>query len=84
MTTWRKLITEVLADNEKFDDLTISIDDGELDREFDNGYGGSNGAPFTAWSKDRVFFPLVYDGAEWVGSVPRNPCGLRMFHQGGE
>lgn len=29
--------------------------------------------PFTLWTKNRVYFPAVYDGDEWVHSVPRHP-----------
>lgn len=84
MATWRELITETAERvGDKFEDLTISIAEGELDREFDDGYGHSEGAPFTAWSKDFVYFPLCYDGSEWVGVVPRNPCDIKSEHQGG-
>jgi hypothetical protein len=30
-----------------------------------------------------VYFPACYDGAEWVGSVSRNPDGKATRHQGG-
>ena len=31
--------------------------------------------PFTVWTKDRVYFPVVYSStSRWVESVPRNPC----------
>ena len=56
---------------------------GTLDVAFDAGYGSSHGPQFTAWTADRVYFPVVYDGAEWVGSVPRNPCGQATEHVGG-
>lgn len=55
-----------------------------LDREFDNGYGGAEGMPFTLWTEERVYFPVVYDGAEWVASVPRNPCDEATDHVGGQ
>ena len=83
ITTWRKAITEALQDGDSFDQLTIKIDPGELDREFDMGFGHEEGNPFTAWSKNWVYFPICYDGSEWVGSVPRNPCDIKMRHQGG-
>lgn len=40
----------------------------------DSGYGGFEGATFTAWTTSRVYFWVEYDGAQWVDSVPRNPC----------
>ena len=45
---------------------------------------GSEGKPFTIWTANTVYFPVVYDGAEWVGSVSRNPDGKPTDHQGGE
>lgn len=81
MATWRELITDGLRDGDTFESLIISIDEGELDREFDNGYGLPEGAPFTAWSDSWVYFPEEYDGAEHVGSAPRNPCELKLAHQ---
>lgn len=44
-----------------------------LDAEFDAGYGGEEGVPFLAWSADRIYFPVEYDGSERVDSLPRNP-----------
>lgn len=83
-TTWRELLTEAAAANgEAFEALTIAIDEGELDRVFDAGYGGVEGAPFTAWSPVWVYFPVCYDGSESVGMAPRDPSSVRMEHQGG-
>lgn len=85
MTTWRELLIEKCKENnDDFNKLIISIECGGLDAEFDCGYGGSEGSPFTAWSDNFVYFPVVYDGAEWVGSVPRNPCDIKTSHLGGE
>lgn len=52
----------------------------ELDREFFDGFGGAEGAPFTIWTRTRVYFPTEYDGSEWVSSVPRNPCDEVIQH----
>lgn len=54
-------------------------------KEFDEGFGGDieDAEPFTAWSQTRVFFPVVYDGSLWVGSVPRDPCDEVTEFQGG-
>jgi hypothetical protein len=54
-----------------------------LDVDFDAGYGSPHGPRFTAWTTQRVYFPVVYDGAEWVGSAPRNPCDEATEHVGG-
>lgn len=57
-----------------------------LDVEFDSGYGTEEGCAFTVWTHDWVYFPICYDGAEWVGSVPRHPYtpgAGPLRHQGG-
>lgn len=82
-TTWRKLIDkarELARDNSAVEGCTLT--QAELDVEFDDGYGGAEGEPFTMWTLFRVYFPVVYDGSEWVGSVPRNPCDEATVHQG--
>lgn len=85
-TTWRKQILHEMEERREswgtVESCTLS--DEELDVEFDAGYGGANGKPFTLWTDDRVYFPAVYDGAEWVASVPRNPNEEATAHVGGE
>ena len=62
----------------------VPIDHPVFDREFDGGYGGSEGCHFTAWGHKYVYFPAVYDGSEWMSFVPRNPCLQATSHIGGE
>jgi hypothetical protein len=70
---------------ELFEDIESStLTDEQLDTKFDNGYGGSQGCAFTVWTKNHVYFPAVYDGAEWVAYVPRHPNGEATSHVGGE
>ena len=84
MNTWRKEFKEALEQTgDSFDDLVSTMSDEDWDREFDAGYGSVQGCDFTAWSKDWVYFPICYDGSEWVGFAPRNPCDRAMGHQGG-
>ena len=85
-TTWRKLLVGAMEETkDSFADIESStLTEGELDTEFDNGYGLSEGVPFTVWTKNHVYFPAVYDGAEWVAAVPRNPNGHATNHVGGE
>ena len=80
METWRQLI-----DDARGDDVIIActLSDEELDIEFDAGFGGPEGKPFTAWSENYVYFPVVYDGAESVSCAPRNPCDEPTGHVGG-
>lgn len=86
MTTWRKLIEpELEYKGETWEDVVSHTfeDEYELDVEFDDGFGANNGVPFTLWTHNRVYFPICYDGSEWVGSVSRNPDGKPTAHQGG-
>ena len=85
ITTWRKAIESALAEQgETFQDIIhCTLSDAELDVEFYCGYGSEEGDPFTAWTEKNVYFPIGYDGAEWVGHAPRHPCDIAMRHQGG-
>lgn len=85
MTTWRKEIERALFENneEWASIVSCTLSDKELDCEFDSGYGGVNGKNFTLWTKNHVYFPCSYDGAEWCDSVPRNPNGKKTCHKGG-
>jgi hypothetical protein len=85
MTTWRaELLEERHNHDESFKDIESStLSEDELDREFDSGFGGTEGRPFTVWTKGRVYFPGCYDGLEWVDSVSRHPDGISTNHVGG-
>jgi hypothetical protein len=85
MTTWRAEITETMAEHGEtlVDVLHTTLSESDLDVEFDSGYGGTSGKPFTLWTKTRVYFPIQYYGSEWVGSAPRNPSDEALEHQGG-
>lgn len=84
ITSWYEMLKEdAESDGEDFDSLVFSCSIEELKKPFDSSYGGTEGSPFTAWGKDWVYFPICYDGAEWIGHAPRNPCEISMFHQGG-
>lgn len=64
--------------------LRCTLSEAEMEETFSDGFGGHEGKAFTLWTEKRVYFPLVYDGSEWVGSAPRDPCDEAMEHQGGE
>lgn len=76
--TWRKLLEARGA--------TVFVEISPvwevLDKEFDAGYGGPEGPEFLAWTTTHVWFPVVYDGAESVGSAPRNPVSEGQEHVG--
>lgn len=87
MKTWADLIREEMKDKrDESPTVHAVIDGGNLEsfhEKFDSGYGVSKGRLFTLWTEKRVYFPVCYDGAEWVGSVPRNPCLETTEHFGG-
>ena len=85
ITTWRKEITRVMIENEDKDinNYICTLTEAELDVEFDAGYGGEKGLPFTLWTTLHVYFPICYDGSEWCGAVARNPDKNPTWHQGG-
>lgn len=85
MKTWKKLLTEELEFNgETFDDIeSITLTEEQLLKSFDSGYGVPEGEPFTAWTAKHVYFPVQYDGSEWVTSVSRHPDGKPTGHIGG-
>ena len=85
-TNWKQEIMEEMSrQDERWPSViacTLSTD--ELEYTFNRGFGGSEGRPFTLWTKGRVYFPVVYDGAEWAASVPRWPTMAKTNHVGGE
>ena len=85
MSTWKALITEELQlQGESWDDIvSITLTEDELNKEFDDSFGIAEGKPFTAWTARRVYFPVCYDGSEWVESVSRDPDGQPTNHCGG-
>ena len=84
MATWFDLLKEAMEeDGEDFASMICTMDEAGLKKEFDDGFGNVEGAPFTAWGANWVYFPICYDGSEWVGHAPRNPCDIAMKHQGG-
>lgn len=84
---WKDALhAEVSENKDDWDLLVHTMTKNEFEREFDGGYGGAEGCPFTAWTDNFVYFPVQYDGAEWVGSVPRHPnntLGPATNHVGG-
>lgn len=84
MSNWYDMLERKMKlTGDSFENKICTLSDYELKRYFDNGYGGAEGSPFTAWGEKYVYFPLQYDGAEWIGIAPRDPCDISMTHQGG-
>lgn len=85
MKSWNSMLKNEFEQNgDDFSKMKTTLNTEDLNREFDTGFGASVGDPFTAWGERYVYFPVVYDGSEWVGSAPRNPCDTVTNHQGGQ
>lgn len=84
MNWWNELKELMESDGEDFSKMVCTLTEEQMKVEFDDGYGSSEGQPFTAWGEKWVYFPIVYDGSEWIGHAPRNPCSISMSHQGGQ
>ena len=84
MTNWHKMISQVLENNgESWDDVeSNTMSEEDMLEEFNDEYGSVNGCPFTIWTKKSVYFPVCYNGAEWVDHVSRNPDGRPTNHVG--
>jgi len=65
----------------KKDQLKLAL--AKLDRNFDGGFGGTEGDPFWAWGKKNVYFCAEYDGSEWVTCIPIKPSKGEPHHIGG-
>jgi len=86
MCNWKSMIEEEFNFYGDTWDCVVShtFEGSEMEDVFDCGWGLSEGVRFTLWTHNRVYFPVCYDGAEWVGSVSRHPDGKATAHQGGE
>ena len=83
--TWREALeAERKSSGDSSEIVAVAPTEEVLDVVFDGGYGGSQGENVLVWTKKRVYFPVVYDGAEWMGSAPRNPTKSGQRHVGGE
>jgi len=84
-TSWQELLVQAMSDQGDTlqDIVACTLSDREMAKKFNSGYGGTEGAPFTLWTAKAVYFPVQYDGAEWVGSASRHPDGVPTQHQGG-
>ena len=85
MSNWKKhLLFAMLSRGETLEDIEANtMTEEEMTKEFDHRSAGIEGTPFTVWTAKTVYFPVCYDGEEWVGSVSRNPDGKPTDHQGG-
>lgn len=84
MTTWlEELAVAMYSAEDAGPVVALAPDEATFDVEFDPNYGGTEGRSVLAWTATRVYFPVCYDGAEWLGSAPRNPVAEGQPHEGG-
>lgn len=84
MVSWFVMLKEAMErDGENFERRICTLDEEALKKEWNMAWCEPQGQAFTAWGERWVYFPLCYDGSEWVGHAPRNPCEIAMQHQGG-
>ncbi len=85
MTSWKAELQKTMSTRgETLADIeATTLTEEEMARAFDERCGFVEGAAFTAWAATTVYFPVVYDGFESVGSVSRHPDGKPTRHQGG-
>lgn len=83
-TTWRQ---ELAAAQRRADDqneiIAYAPDAAAFVVEFDSSYGSPKGPDVLAWTETRVYFPVTYDGSEWMESAPRHPTTEGQEHIGG-
>jgi hypothetical protein len=86
MTKWKTLLEICMNEHgEKLNDvISYAPTEGKwLDYYFDDDSNVIEGESFTVWTKSRVYFPVQYNGCEWVESVSKNPDGKPTHHIGG-
>lgn len=83
MATWRDKLSKQFEEvGDSWENVVhIAPHASVLDEEFYDGYGGAEGPSFTVWTSTYVYFPLEYDGYEYVGHAPRFPSPIAMKHQ---
>ena len=84
-TTWldQLRIARIAADDTEGDAI-LAPNAAAFNAEFYDGYGTAEGPPVAAWTRRRVYFPVTYDGAEWLDSAPRAPQENGQEHVGGQ
>lgn len=84
MANWKQMLIQAFKETgDNFEKMQTTLTQEELIIEFDGGFGCIKGVSFTSWGEKYVYFPVVYDGAEWVGYAPRNMCEIKTSHLGG-
>jgi hypothetical protein len=83
-TTWAAELADAMGVEDPGPVIAYAPNEDAFAVPFDPGYGGAEGPPVLAWTATRVYFPVVYDGAEWLDSAPRNPQSEGQRHVGSQ
>lgn len=85
MENWKTMLEDALkANRESWSDIeSNTMSEADMDKQFNSDFGGVGGCAFTVWTTASVYFPVIYDGATWVGRVSRHPDGKPTTAQGG-
>ena len=84
MANWNDLLSAAMMDcGDPGPVVAKSGSEDDWTKKFDNGYGTSEGPAVLAWTSFYVYFPVVYDGGEWLDCAPRNPQANGQPHVGG-
>lgn len=84
MTTWRQALTEAMKEaGDVSCVVAVAPSEEAFAVDFDDDYGSMpKGPSVLAWTERRVYFPVVYDGSEWLASAPRDPERRGQEHVG--
>lgn len=82
MATWRELLNEAMREALDHRPITVAPSEDVLDVEFDDGFGTPKGPSVLVWTEARVYFPVAFDGVEWMDSAPRHPTREGQPHVG--
>lgn len=81
--TWRdELQGEMASNQDQGPVIAFAPDESSFDVKIENR--DSESPHVLAWTEMFVYFPVTCDGAEWLGSAPRNPTPYGQTHVGGE
>lgn len=84
MTTWHREFESARTEaGDESPVVAVAPDEATLGVEFDAVSGVDEGKPVLVWAEKRVYFPVQYDGSEYLGSAPRNPQSEGQRHVGG-
>ena len=71
MTTWKELLKQEMKYYN--DDMKNIVSVSPKNLNLDKNSESEDENPFTIWTNDRVYFPMIYNDFGLIESVSRNP-----------